>query len=304
MRSHAWSRAGAVLIVTAAVGLAVRASAQSGLSSAQYRSGQNVAPVFEGWLKNADGSYDFVFGYLNRNYEEQPEIPIGPANAFSPGMPDRGQPTHFYPRRQQFMFKVRVPADFGKQELTWTLTRGGRTDTAVAHLALEWELTEVVYSQNRRGLANDAVKAVPNQPPTVAIDGGPATTAVGTPLTLTALASDDGNPKPPPPAGEGRGRGAVAEPPPLITTRFGPVQQQIVQPNRGGLAVTWTHWRGPGRVTFEPATALVKDGKVSTRATFSEPGTYVVRAYADDGAWFEPADVTVTVRTASGPSGR
>ena len=78
-----------------------------------------------------DGTYDLTFGYLNRNYEEQPEIPIGPDNSFSPGAPDRGQPTHFYPRRQQFMFKIRVPADFGKQELTWTLTRGGRTDKAV-----------------------------------------------------------------------------------------------------------------------------------------------------------------------------
>jgi hypothetical protein len=302
MRSYAWSCAGAVLIV-AGVGLAVSVSAQSGLSNAQYRSGQNVAPVFEGWLKNADGSYDLVFGYLNRNYEEQPEIPIGPNNAFSPGLPDRGQPTHFYPRRQQFMFKVRVPADFGKQELTWTLTRSGRTDKAVGHLALEWELTEVVYSQNRRGLASNSVKAVPNQPPTISIDGGTATTAVGTPVTLTASASDDGNPKPPA-AGEGRGRGAGAEPPPLVTSRFGPVQQQIVQPSRSGLAVTWTHWRGPGRVTFDPATGPVKDGKVSSRATFTEPGTYVVRAYADDGAWFEPADVTVTVTAASTSSGR
>ena len=79
-------------------------------------------------------SFNFVFGYLNRNYEEEPEIPVGPNNCFSPGPADRGQPTHFYPRRQQFMFKVRVPADFGKQELVWTLTRAGRTEKAVAHL--------------------------------------------------------------------------------------------------------------------------------------------------------------------------
>jgi hypothetical protein len=118
-----------------------------------------------------------------------------------------------------------------------------------------------------------------------------------------ASASDDGIPKPPA-AGEGRGRGAGTEPPPLVTTRFGPVQQQIVQPSRSGLAVTWTHWRGPGRITFEPVTMVVEGGKASTRATFSEPGTYVVRAYADDGAWFEPADVTVTVTTGSKPSGQ
>jgi hypothetical protein len=288
-------------MTVAAIGQTVRTSAQSGLSNAQYRSGQSVAPVFEGWFKNADGTYDLTFGYLNRNYEERPEIPIGPDNSFSPGAPDRGQPTHFYPRRQQFMFKVRVPADFGKQELTWTLTRGGRTDKAVGHLALEWELTEVVYSQNRRGLASDAAKAVPNLPPTISIDGKTAATAAGMPVTLTASANDDGNPKPPETQGEGRGRGRGGEPPPLVTGRFGPVQQQIIQPSRTGLAVTWTHWRGPGQVTFEPMTIAVKDGKASTRATFSQPGTYVVRAYADDGAWFEPADVTVTV-TGAAPS--
>ena len=39
---------------------------------------------------------------------------------------------------------------------------------------------------------------------------------------------------------------------------------------------------------------VVKDGQASTSVTFSEPGTYVIRAYADDGVVFEPADVTVT----------
>jgi plastocyanin len=40
---------------------------------------------------------------------------------------------------------------------------------------------------------------------------------------------------------------------------------------------------------------VVKDGKASTAVSFSEPGTYVVRAYADDGVVFEPADITVAV---------
>ena len=54
-----------------------------------------------------------VFGYMNRNYDERPEIAIGPNKSFSPEPADRGQPTHFYPRRQQFMFRVRVPANSG-----------------------------------------------------------------------------------------------------------------------------------------------------------------------------------------------
>src|SRR3954447_6736686 len=86
-----------------------------------YASGQNVVPVYEGWEKNPDGSFNMVFGYMNRNYEEQVEIPIGAQNMFEPGPPDRGQPTHFYQRRQEFVFKVKVPADWGDKDLIWTL---------------------------------------------------------------------------------------------------------------------------------------------------------------------------------------
>src|SRR6185295_12520842 len=189
--------------------LAIRPNAQSTvpqLSGVRHYSGDNVAPVFEGWEKNADGSFNLVFGYLNRNYEEEPELAIGAANNFSPGPPDRGQPTHFYPRRQQFMFKVHVPADFGKQELVWTLTRDGRTEKAVAHLALEWELTEIVYSQNRAGLARDSVTALPNKAPTINPESKTAINAsVGTPVTLTFAAVDDGEPAPPTPAQRGGG---------------------------------------------------------------------------------------------------
>ena len=268
-----------------------------------YGSGQNVAPVFEGWERNPDGTFNLVFGYMNRNYEERPEIPVGANNFFAPEPADRGQPTHFYPRRQQFMFKVRVPATFGKQQLVWTLTRGGKTEKAVGKLDLEWEISQVVYSQNRRGLGSDAVVAPENHPPTISPDGAAKLTAtVGSPLTLTVNASDDGVPKPPEPnpaRGAGRGRGA---PPPLVTIRqSSPVQQQIVQPSRDGLAVTWTQWRGPGRLTFTPNRMVVKDGKATTSVTFSEPGTYVIRAYADDGVVFEPADFTVAV-TGSGPA--
>ncbi len=46
----------------------------------QYARGQNVAPVFEGWERNPDGTFNMVFGYLNRNYEEEIDIPVGPDN--------------------------------------------------------------------------------------------------------------------------------------------------------------------------------------------------------------------------------
>ena len=125
----------------AAVAVAILAAAPLGAgqleSQIPYGAGQNVAPVYEGWERNPDGSFNMVFGYMNRNYDERPEIPVGPNNSFSPEPADRGQPTHFYPRRQQFMFKVRVPATFGKQQLVWTLTRAGKTEKAVGKLDLE-----------------------------------------------------------------------------------------------------------------------------------------------------------------------
>src|SRR5262249_6374875 len=177
------------------------------------------------------------------NYQEQPEITVGPDNFFSPGPQDQGQPTHFYPRRQQFMFKVRVPSDFGKKELVWTITRNGRTERAYATLLMEEQLTDVVISENRAGLANDSVTAPPNKPPVISIEG-PATRqiGVGESLTLTASASDDGIPKPPPPRQNNANR-AVVDGVPLLTNRDRPSTQAIIKPSRKGLAVTWTQWR-------------------------------------------------------------
>ena len=83
----------------------------------RYATGQDVVPVFEGWERNADGSFNMVFGYMNRNYEEEVDVPVGPDNALEPGGVDQGQPAHFYPRRQQYVFSVRVPKDWGKKDL-------------------------------------------------------------------------------------------------------------------------------------------------------------------------------------------
>jgi hypothetical protein len=194
------------------------------------------------------------------------------------------------------MFKVKVPADFGRKELVWTLTRNGRTEKAYGTLLMEEQLTAVVISENRGGLGNDSVTAKPNQPPTISIEGAAARTAsAGETVTLTASASDDGIPTPPPARGRGNTNVAVVDGVPLLTTRERPSSQAIVKPSRQGLAVTWTHWRGPGKLTFNPMTMVVKDGKATTSVAFSDPGTYVVRAYADDGILMTPADVTINV---------
>ena len=259
----------------------------------RWNSGQNVQPVFEGWKRNADGTFSMVFGYMNRNYQEQPHVPVGPNNYFEPGDDDRGQLTHFYNRRQSFVFEVQVPADWGDRDLVWTVTHNGRTDKAYGSLWPVWEIDEAVIRANRGMGIGGAY--VDNNPPMIQIASGETDTIVTLQeaATLTALASDDGIPGPDPEAAERR-RGRRG--------RLGPNTQNMVNPRAAvaeGIAVTWLHYRGPGTVTFEPMLPPIINGKATTMARFSEPGTYVLRVVADDTVLTTVADVTVTVNPAS-----
>ena len=72
--------------------------------------------------------------YLNRNYEEKLNLAVGPDNGFNGE--DMGQPEFFEPRRQQFAFKVDVPATFPKdKDLIWTIKANGVTLKAYGALA-------------------------------------------------------------------------------------------------------------------------------------------------------------------------
>ena len=251
----------------------------------RYAAGQNVVPVFEGWERNADGSINMVFGYMNRNYEEEVDIPVGPANSLDPGGIDQNQPTHFYPRRQQFVFKVKVPKDWGKKDLIWTLTTRGKTEKAYASLLPIWELDVGVYQQNRGGPGELGEL---DDPPTARLEGSSQRMiGVGAPLTLDAYVIDDGRPS---------ARPSQSGSNPRVE---GPLSQAVVKLDRGTrLGVVWVVYRGDARaVTFDPRKAVVGEGgKASTSVRFSAPGTYVLRGYADDGILFDVIDVTVTVK--------
>ena len=76
----------------------------------------------EGWEEDADGSRHPVRLHESELGEEI-DVPVGPDNNLQPGGPDLGQPTHFQPRRNRFMFRVRVPKAFTEtDEMIWTLT--------------------------------------------------------------------------------------------------------------------------------------------------------------------------------------
>ena len=97
-------------------------------------------------MPNEDGSYTLYFGYMNPNWEEQLDVPVGPDNKIEPGGPDQGQPTHFYPRRNPFLFTIHVPKDFGEKEIIWTLTSNGRTKKAYASLKTDYQIDKQVIS--------------------------------------------------------------------------------------------------------------------------------------------------------------
>lgn len=270
-------------------------------TSFKFNNGQDVVPVFEGWARNADGSYAMWFGYFNRNYAETPVLPVGPENKIEPGAPDRGQPTYFYTRTHRMGFSVSVPADWGKKELTWTLTVHGKTEKAVAWLQPEWEIDPLF------GGKYQSPEAQKNQAPTLALKVA-STGTVSTPMTLTATITDDGLPilKPPPKIAVGQ------ETPPTLVAPPGQVEIPVNVPSLGesgrgggrgrgaapqqGVIVTWQVWRAPAGVTFAPALQrVVKSGDAVVTATFEKPGTYMLRVKANDTHRFVEKDVTVTV---------
>src|SRR5205085_4303179 len=122
--------------------------------SVYYSRGQNIAPAFEGWQESPDGTFDMIFGYLNRNLDELFHIPVGPNNNIEPGGPDQGQPTYFLPTRNHYVFRVKVPKDFGKKELVWTITVNGKTDTAYGTLRPEYVTNDVMMQGNFGGDRN------------------------------------------------------------------------------------------------------------------------------------------------------
>jgi hypothetical protein len=307
-----------VLLLFTVIG---EASAQWSAST-RYLRGQSLQPVYEGWEQNPDGTYSMWFGYLNRNWEQRLVIPVGPENSMEPGPADRGQPTVFSTgdrRRHHFAFKVVLPRDWPKdRDLVWTVTANGVPQKAIGSLWPVWMVDSNVVSANR-GAMRDTDPSTINNPPVVTEPAKDATVPVGMPLTLTVGVTDDDMPKRRRPgelvagggvvvpvnpgsqsaggrSGRGGGRGSPDAGPPL----------------RDSLRVTWVQWRGPGTVKFDPEVARVlgpdgtqtgTSGRATTTATFDQPGTYVLRAYAEDMSLFTIApDVTVTVTAPSSSS--
>jgi hypothetical protein len=298
--------------------------ALGGVPDAQtYSRGQNASPAFEGWERNDDGSFNFVFGYMNRNWEEELNVPIGPENNIEPGGPDRGQPTRLLPRRNRFVFRVRVPKDWGDKELIWTLTTKGKTEKAYASLRQDYFIDDVVMASETGalGAGSSSPEVRANKRPSITIEGDKQRTIkVGEPLALTAWVTDDGVPKPrTSSAASARALALLANASPNAPRNpaYNPPSRVTVN-KRTGLHMTWFVYRGDGQARFEPMQIkpwedtrtganspwaplwtpppVPKDGKYTATVTFDTPGTYVLRARADDGALVGDAELAVTVQ--------
>src|SRR5262249_34802079 len=167
--------------------------------SLSYTSGQPVVPAFEGWEEDADGAKYFLFGYMNRNWEEELDLPVGADNGFAPGNADQGQPTHFLPRRNRFVFRVRAAQTFTEQdELVWTINSKGKTEKAYASLRPDYKVDNVVKSSETGalGAGTSSPKVRANKEPVVKIEGEKTRTVkVGQRLAMVASVTDDGVPK-------------------------------------------------------------------------------------------------------------
>lgn len=281
--------------------LAIVAMMVLGGAAQQPTRGLNIAPVYEGWERNADGSFNLVFGYFNRNWDDVIDLAVGPANDLEPGGPDQGQPTHFLPRRNQFIFRVKVPPDFGSREVVWTLTTNGKTERAYGTLKPDYMVDSVVMMANfgAGGQTGTTPDLDGNTAPVLRVDGDRARRVkAGQPLALAAVATDDGKPR-------------VRPMPPIVGAN------RMLPNSSNGLRVAWFIYRGAGAVAFDPPQFTVwedtRDGANSpwaagwrppaipagntwdVRATFASPGEYVVRCIAHDGGLAAYQDVTVMV---------
>ena len=324
-------RAASSLLLVAVALLLTQKTASAQLT---YRSGQPVSAAFEGWEEDPDGSRHFLFGYMNANWEEEPDIPVGPDNyfvfgepetgtadgdAFDPMVADQGQPTHFLPRRNRFVFRVSVPDGFRESdEVIWSLTTHGNTVRAYASLRLDYRVDGLIRASERgaigAGTTNPTIRA--NTAPELSVEGEiTRTVRVGEPLMLVAVASDDGVPKTTEPRWNGTPNPFETARPDVPRGWLKP--RQITVGSATGLRVSWYVYRGTGTVTFDPEQAKVwedtrvhanspwanywfpppvpSDGKFEVSVTFEEPGTYVLRCLASDGAVDVDSDVTVTV---------
>ena len=221
--------------------------------------GLRVAPFFDGWYANPDGTVTFSFGYSNLN-NQLVEIPLGPDNFIVPKEYDGRQPTSFpivAPEapdggggggrgaagaaaasaaaarapgaggnrgrdrdRDRGVFTVTVPTGY-KGDVVWTLRYAGQTHSVPARTkSTTYELSWPAAMGSVPPLLRFQPSGAAGRGP-VGIQAAPLQGKVGAPLPLTIWLTDD----------------AVHDKEPI---KFGR--------ERPGMNVSWYKHSGPGPV--------------------------------------------------------
>jgi hypothetical protein len=240
--------------------------------------GLRVAPFFDGWYENQDGSITLSFGYSNLNRDQIIEIPLGPDNFIEPKEFDGRQPTSFPPvrtnssgaridrrERERGVFTVTVPAGF-KGDVVWTLRHNGQTHRVPGRAKtgayqLRWPMA--------MGSVPPLLRFTPGGPAgrgPIGLRSDPLQTSVGTALPLAIFLEDD----------------SIREADPVP---FKPRGEKATH----AINVTWYKHSGPGSVKFEPAQSGIAElkGQAATSASFTAPGEYVLRVRADNFGRFD-----------------
>lgn len=274
------------MIAAALVGLTVASPLQAQLPehlrayqlAAPRASGDVVGPMFNGWVKNKDGSVTMIFGFANRNQEEIVDIPLGPDNHIEPAQFDGVQPTHFpvYSRggfvglQERGVFAVTVPADMAETEVVWTLNHAGHSYSVPGRAVSP--AYEMSNDPAAMGSLNPAIRFDQNGPEAtdrVGIYAPVVNAKVGTPVTLTAYAQDRGD-----------RRGFDVE------TPFFPVGTEwIMHQGPVGANPVFDNPKVTGEDRGEANNQGSGNGdwtETSTNVTFSEPGDYVIRLRVDN----------------------
>ena len=142
----------------------------AGAANAAAQPTQPIYLQYDGFVRNATGTFALSFGYFNQNNADV-TIEPGDANLFSPAPADRNQPIAFLKGRHRFACSMVVDGSFDGR-LQWTLTFAGRTQTTTAK-ALN-PLYELELNSEKRAIAGLALASAArnvcvNGPPMVEI---------------------------------------------------------------------------------------------------------------------------------------
>jgi hypothetical protein len=232
-----------------------------GAASAFAQQNQPIYPVYDGFLKNPDGSYTLSFAYFSHNADTV-TIPPGPNNQFAQAPADRQQPTVFLPGHWRFQCVMVVGSDFDGK-MTWNLTYAGiTTGSSEKMLQSNWNLLEGAEDLKKIDFAKVPKGVCLNRPPTVRVLG--ITPRRGVVPSLTVGVNEDLN-------------------------LFGSAHDEGL-PRGKSFAAGWKMLNGPGSVTFNPPNSA------RTKARFSAAGTYELELSATDGEFTERYRLNVIVK--------